>query len=426
MDPISRTVCLGSAAGAGLENYWITTFTSATDVDLFGINADSSNNVYVSGNYTVASQNQIYIASLDASGATRWQKYIDEPSTPSVYSRSNVGIDSSGYIYVAGQTRVSSSDAFLLVKYDDAGSLQWQKYLNASGSDVTYGLSIDASDNVYVAGVTNASSAPRGITVQYDTSGAVQWQKQLSASSTYYDAASDSSGNSYYCGLGDGTLTRTLTVKYNSSGTQQWARRVYSASGVSADYIAVDSSFNVYVLVNDFSEDRIVLVKYDPNGILQWQRQIGNVRTTSIEVARGLYVTSSDEIYVCGYTSYQASNAQDILMFKYDTAGAVQWKRQLGNTAEGLAPRRLTVANDSLYICGTTNTADGLAIKLPSNGSLTGTYGNWEYKTSSLPEASSSYTDGSTTLTSSSSSLTAGTPTLSDVTASLTVSTTTL
>jgi len=99
-----------------------------------------------------------------------------------------VATDSSGNVYVTGGTKggldgnTSAGDTDLFViKYNSSGTKQWTKQLGTSGDDYANGVAVDSSGNVYVAGDTyggldgNNNAGNNDIfVVKYNSSGTKQ------------------------------------------------------------------------------------------------------------------------------------------------------------------------------------------------------------------------------------------------------------
>ena len=116
-----------------------------------------------------------------------------------------------------------------------------------------------------------------------------------------------------------------------------------------------------------------------------------------------LVCDSSNNVYGCGVTTAPLGYS---LVVKYDTSGNLIWQRAFGPQTVAAA---ISISSDSttLYVSGHgQNTALGpqiftLGVAIPSDGTLTGTYGGyWIYAASTVPEVTSSLTNNVGTLTS--------------------------
>ena len=396
-----------------------------------------------------------------------------------------VAIDSTKNIYCFGADNTTGGD-MLFTKYNSAGVNQWQKTLGAaSGQFIGYGIAIDSSDNIYVCGV---SSANKGLLLKYDTSGTLQWQREFPLTSGFYRLAIDSSGNIFPTGLYTTATPRTvgLTVKFNSSGTLQTIQKVLSSGTASVqrlEDIAFDSSGNFYVcgrtdISNTAGNYDCYLVKYDSTGTAQFQ--VGYSASTSVitESYYGIAIDSSDNIYCAGavhngtvfvgslvkyntsgviqwqkslsgslqmqfrgvatdssgniYCVGNYSNTDFGVIVKYSSSGVLQWQRSLAKTSSSIDLRAIKVDNaGNMYISGietiTASTyANGLLLKLPSNGTLTGTYGSYTYAVSSYTDNTPSYTASTKSAIDTNLTQTATTSTYTAGTAAYTSTTTTL
>jgi len=333
------------------------------------VTTDSSGNIYVTGwtdgdldGNTSSGESDIFLVKYNPSGTKQWTKQLGTSDDEWGY---DVTTDSSGNIYVTGYTQgdldgntSSGSNDIFLVKYNSSGTKQWTKQLGTSSSDSGSGVTTDSSGNIYVTGNTqgdldgNTSSGGTDIfLVKYNSSGTKQWTKQLGSSSQIllspndygYSVTSDSSGNIYVTGYTQGDLdgntnsggTDIFLVKYNSSGTKQWTKQIGTSESDRGTDVTTDSSDNIYVTgytkgdldgnTNSGSYD-IVLIKYNSSGIKQWTKQLGS---SSKDEGRGVTTDSSGNIYVTGYTSggldgNTSSGSNDIFLVKYDSSGTKQ------------------------------------------------------------------------------------------------------
>ena len=110
--------------------------------------------------------------------------FTQQLGTSSVDWANGVATDSSGNVYVAGDTfggldgtNAGSWDLFV-VKYNSSGTKQWTKQFGTSTSDSANGVATDSSGNVFVTGTTgggldnNTSAGDNDVfLVKYDPNG---------------------------------------------------------------------------------------------------------------------------------------------------------------------------------------------------------------------------------------------------------------
>lgn len=302
-------------------------------------------------------------------------------------------LDTAGFVYVAGKTggqfdgQTNANPGWydiFLSKFSPDGARQWSRIWGAIGTDEARAAAPDAFGNLIVAG--NASGPFDGQTtyVAYTDffvskcapDGSRLWSR-IWGSADYDDGtgvAVDPAGNVYVAGSTQGTIPGQtnyggpqdfVVTKFDSSGAQQWLRKFGSGGRDFAEGCAVDVAGNVYM--TGFTEgflhghtnmgwQDIVLVKYNSAGAWQWTRVWGtNATDRGICVA----VDLSGNIYVAGYSDGQLDGqpkpgGYDMFLSKFDAAGTKLWTRMAGSPSEDRAYGVCVDSENNVYLAGET------------------------------------------------------------------------
>jgi len=135
------------ALGGSLYDYgWsIDTFTNGTS-DYVVVGGQTKSYGGIGGGYDA------FVALLSGEGMVQWIIVLGTPELDAIWS---VAFDDNGYIYVAGNTKNTSTskyDAFV-AKFSLNGELQWITSFGGNDSEIAYGVAVD-ENYVYVAGYT--------------------------------------------------------------------------------------------------------------------------------------------------------------------------------------------------------------------------------------------------------------------------------
>lgn len=400
--------------------------------------------VYVALQHGYSSTGGSTIARLDTNMTTViWERDLTGGAEARI---TDVRTDSAGNVYAVGfaDNTVSGSNNAVIVKYNSSGTLQWQRQLGtdttSAWDDQFYKLVIDSSDNVYVSGwEATSGTATDALVVKYDSSGTVLWRRRLGLSTGgseefAYGIALDGSNNVYI--NGGNTYPSNLLgflAKYDSSGTAIWQSYRLGVNGHRFTGIVVDSSGNSYSCGH--YSNNFVLQKHNGSGTLVWARALtdgANIRPW------GIVQDSQGYIYVCVESNQSSmpgatTNEYTLVLLKYDTSGTLIWQRVLrpaiSDTSYDLVPGGMALdSSDNIYVTGKITGADfndALLIKLPSDGSSTGTYflNNLQlsYTDSSLTPTTRSITTATLALIDSASTCTETVGTLTDAVSTATI-----
>ncbi len=297
-----------------------------------------------------------------------------------------VAVDSSDNIFFAGYTESYGPGyvAMLVLKYDNSGTLLWNRTWGGNDYDNCYAVVVDSSDNVYLAGETDSFGAGGFdmVLVKYDSTGEQLWNRTWGGSTisnrdNAFGVTVDSLDNVYLVGetndFGAGEEDMVL-VKYNSIGTQLWNRTwggILSDTGLG---ITIDSSDNIYLAGSSYSfgagEEDMILVKYNSIGTQLWNRTWGGVLS---DTGLGITIDSSDNIYLAGTTYSFGEGDRDMVLVKYDNNGVQLWNRTYGGNRFDDANDVIVDSFDNIYIVGDTKSIpkiepDIVLVKYNSSG----------------------------------------------------------
>ena len=250
---------------------WVAQFAGSGNYNDKGHKVITGNNgyIYVTGyvNPLSAGTRYDYVTiKYDAlTGDTVWAKTYNGPADSSDMVR-DIEVDASGNVYVTGSSRgIGTLSDIVTIKYDSIGVEQWvERYNNpdTSGSDGGYGLEVDSSGNVYVAGQSQGLGTGSDIVLlKYDPDGNLQWTARYNGPANDYDTPSSEVGgkcmaidpyrNIYITGCSRGTTSWNdfITLAFNPDSTLKWAV-TYNCCD-STDFalaVAADDSGNVYTI----------------------------------------------------------------------------------------------------------------------------------------------------------------------------------
>ena len=407
---------------------WITLLGGANSDNFLDIAVDASGNSYVGGYYDAGgtSGTDGLIASFDNTGSLQWQVGYRSNSDPGASSNDRIygiGYDGGSNVFIGGQRTFQNG---VIVQIGTAlGNFGWQRELGggvATPNSAHFTTAANAT-HVYSGGfyAPGGGASPQlAQIIQYNkTTGAITWIRRLGAATPSLSSQNgfkgmtiDSGGNVYLVGEERQTFSGFkvgLMAKFNVSGG---LLNVNSFGGGTDNFdfqdCFLDSSNNLYAIgtVDENTgtgPERAVLVKMDSSLNVLWQRYIGDA--TNQCRAGGVWVDSSDRIFVSAYSLTGPIGSRDVILAEYNASGTQIWMNDFGEVVGTETGHNIGGDNSgSLYfIANTTSTAgsggnDGLIARVPDNGSGTGTYGTFIYQTSSIATGTPTYSNGSSSM----------------------------
>ncbi|MFL5763539.1 MAG: gliding motility-associated C-terminal domain-containing protein [Bacteroidia bacterium] len=363
-------VLAGYALNASSQNNWEwargASASDTEDQEGFAVTTDIFGNVYMTGFFSNTTmgfgsfslsnaypgQGDVYIAKYDLNGNFLWARSAGGPAEE---IGEGLGTDAAGNVYLTGYFHSPSitfgsytlsnagSDNIYLVKYDPSGNVVWAKSAGGTSSDNATGLAVaetSVGTRIYIAGLLqSASSQFGGISVI-----------PLGGGSAFI-AQYDDLGNPLWVRTG-GAATGTamaLGVTADSLGR----------ATITGFFSASPSVFDSYSLNTSGGRD-IFVASYDISGNIRWAKSAGGINA---DLGNSAATDACGNIYVTGYVSTPSatfdtltvtshSNAEDIFIAKYDTAGAFQWVRTAGKLGFNNSYSVATDISGNAYIGG--------------------------------------------------------------------------
>ena len=310
------------------QQVWVARYKGISGSNGVDIAVDYAGEVYVLGGM----KSDLLTIKYNGVGAKQWEEVLDISGNRSPYDDGGPKIyhdfplklipEDDRNIYVAGFSRGGLATAYVTLKYDNFGTMQWSKlFNNGQASDFV----MDNKGNVYMTGTDFTNYA----TVKYDKDGLQQWVRG-------YDLPKDLRGNAVATALSpDGNIcvTGTIygvtgnmthdygTIKYSPAGVTQWTAR-YNGAGNARDEakaLAVDAAGNVYV--TGYSRlsiyNHVTTIKYNRAGVKQWEAKYRTIESGPIK----MWVDGFENVYIAGFAEYE----DNYKIIKYKKSGIVQW-----------------------------------------------------------------------------------------------------
>ncbi|UCC20836.1 MAG: hypothetical protein JSV62_06030 [Promethearchaeota archaeon] len=285
-----------------------------------------------------------------------------------------IAINSQNDIIVAGYRYVSSAqsrDIFIL-RFNNYGILQWSRTWGGEENEYITSLTIDSGNHIYVTGESYScgSDRPCLFLLKYNNAGTLQWEKIFNVAriESGFSLATDSSNNIYLPTYQFNTSSSTgqifsYLLKYNATGHMVWNKTIPWAS---QDIFISISPLDNITIISQTTYNLYSIGKFDVEGNI--------IRNNSININNFIAGIASDkkgEIYLFG--AKRAFTPEASLYFcKLDSSGNIDYSIICGGPSfdecEGLA---FDLNNNTYLLAGSYN-QDGepflLIIKNPYNG----------------------------------------------------------
>jgi len=363
-----KLTTISRAASAAAESYFILYSTSISSSDLYDLNIDADGRFLIN-----VGMNRI--AKITNTGTITWQK---EPSIQPVF----VALKNNGEATFFSTGASTGRFAFWeIANSNGAENYKTDRtHSTFNGIEINNGsATIDSAHSAFFGfKQRDASQNYMNLIIKVDDSGSFSFTRWGRTSGSYDNAgagpahlARDNSNN-IYARIVD---TNYYLAKFNNSLTHQWTKQLsWSANPTVNRFarVAVGSDGSVY---GGGTASQAKIWKLDSSQARAWEYQLSvviNLQPDCIEI------DSANNIYVYG------RDGQTGYIFKIDSSGTLQWTRTL-TTNGRLDGLRVRIINDIMYVIGNGYVSGedmgGFIMKLPTDGTKTGTYGNFVYST---------------------------------------------
>ena len=353
-----------------------------------------------------------------------WFRLFGNNDTTTDYeNHDGLAIDSSNNVYVIGEGTTytgSTPGASAILKYNSSGTLQWKKDLkyqtgNNSTSEAVYAnnIHVDSNNGVYVtgsvigagggnkySGTPNCNNSRwRSLQIKLDSSSSVTWRKSRRANTTIQTGGpSDYTGCYHHHGASNGASG------IDSNGNLYHAYSNWSLGHVSTDTTSRGQGDS--------------FIKRNSSGVFQWEKcWFVNHNTEGYNSSpitgqpQQLQFDADDNIYLCSRSGIVSGQMdRPIILMKFNSSGVNQWVRRITRTnldSSNRAPFPLAfkINKEKKYFTisgymdisnpNPDNVYRGFLLKLPLDGSKTGTYGDWTYASETDFTFNTKYPDNS-------------------------------
>ncbi|MBX3257764.1 MAG: T9SS type A sorting domain-containing protein [Chitinophagaceae bacterium] len=319
----------------------------------------------------------------------QWEKFLETLNDD--FQASSIQQTTDGGYILAGAIPAQNFNSYLIIKFDAAGNIQWQKTLGGRYFDEAYSIQQTTDGGYIVAG--NSSSNDGDVSgnhggndywvVKLDATGNIQWQKSLGG--TGEDKAKSvqqTTDGGYivagYSNSNDGDVSGNhggydyWVVKLDTTGNIQWQK---SLGGTDTEwaYSIQQTTDGGYImagysaskngdLTGNHGDYDYWIVKLDTTGNIQWQKSLGG---TGRDVANSVRQTADGGYIVAGYTTSNDKNVSgnhgsvDYWIVKLGAAGNVHWKKCIGGSKSEWTTSMQETPDGGYIVAGYTRSNDG-------------------------------------------------------------------
>lgn len=264
-----------------------------TQGQALSIVADASSNVYTSGylQYNCGQQRGL-IVKMASDLSVTWARVYGYTFG---YARA-IGINASGDLAVGYQRGNSELN---LLKYNNSGTLQWANKLTGSTNTVPCGAAVDSSGNLYFVNRWRNASTNNDDTliVKYNSAGTLQWQRLLSCVANGSTSNLSIQASYYNCLKIDSTGALVISLAYftGPQGPKLFIAKLPNDGSKTGTYNMTDSNANTLVITYAAASATAATASGYVSGSETWPSTAVNTNTAD-------FGANTVNTYTTGYT----------------------------------------------------------------------------------------------------------------------------
>lgn len=295
-----------------------------------------------------------------------WNQIYETPLSRSNTRMLNSAVDSNDNLYVTGDYGVIENNQyysnFFVAKYDDAGSLEWERSFNEQNGNETNGImvKVNSNDEVLVFLVPgNTDTLPIRLK-KFDPEGNLIWETEKQVYEPILRSFFlDHQNNIYIAGSSkeneSDQWASFTTIKFSDSGNELWSRftttdnpddflfEINSGTATPQGEIILTGASGYSTMFSQVVD--VTLLKYDTNGQLLWLNKYPQTNYASA----GLDVTTDNDgnIYTIGVQQETLDMKEEMVMLKLDPTGNEIWTTSYGQSEIGRRIRPYAIRKNS-------------------------------------------------------------------------------
>jgi len=314
-----------------------------------------------------------------------------------------------GYLLAGYSISFSSSYDCLIIKLDSTGSLIWAKTYGGEAEDASFGIAQENDGNYSIATRTRSYGVGNTdiLTIKISSEGSLLWARTYGSDllDEPWDICPAARGGAAIVGFtnsfGAEHPSKILVCRVGENGSLAWAKTIdYSKSTLNAAGYSIsptsDSGFAIAGIgvTTDFYEDSfdVVFIKTDTSGNVDWSRAF---RGSGYDWGLSAVETYDRGFVVAGATPSSGAGGLDILVFKMDPQGSLEWGKTYGGVMADMGYEIIQTPDSGYLVSARVDNSDFGILKLSRDGSLQWAkkiYGSsWEAAKNLAPTADGCY-----------------------------------